>query len=59
MTVGLHGPTLALEPGDEYVNCDPAEAKRLVAAGFAIPIAEIAVERAVAKPVIEQRKKKG
>lgn len=38
MLVSLQGPTLSLEHGDEYKNCDPAEAKRLVEAGFAVPI---------------------
>lgn len=47
MLVGLHGANLALEAGDEYPNCDPAEARRLVEAGFAVPIAERKIERAV------------
>lgn len=58
MLVGLQGPTISLDPGDEYLNCDPAEAKRLVEAGFAIPIGEKQVERAVKKPVAERRSAK-
>jgi hypothetical protein len=59
MLVSLQGPTLSLETGDEYKNCDPAEAKRLVEAGFAVPIAESKVDLAVAKtPAKETRKRK-
>lgn len=47
MLVSLQGPTLSLECGDEYMNCDPAEAKRLVEAGFAVPIAEPKRQKAV------------
>lgn len=47
MLVGLQGPNLSLEAGDEYKNCDPAEAKRLVEAGFAVPIVADKKERAV------------
>lgn len=57
MLVGLSGPTFTLNPGDEYPNCDPAEAARLVAAGFAvIEDAAPAKERAIRKPTTEKRK---
>ena len=56
MTVGLSGPTLTLSPGDEYLNCDPEEAKRLIEAGFAVPIVTDKAERAVKRiPAKEKR----
>lgn len=46
MVVGLSGPTICLQPDDEHVF--PAdEAARLIAAGYAVPVAEVKVERAV------------
>lgn len=56
MLVGLCGPTLTLSPGDEY-EPDDAEAKRLIAAGFAVPVIEKKIERAVKKPIKEKRAK--
>ncbi|MEY9198681.1 hypothetical protein ABIA16_003797 [Sinorhizobium fredii] len=53
MTAGLSGPLFNLSPGDEH-EFDEAEAKRLIDAGFAV---EAAVERAVAQPAAEKRKK--
>lgn len=60
MLVGLHGPTLSLEPGDEYPDCDPAEATRLVAAGFAAPLVDAPAARAkrqakARQPIVETR----
>ncbi len=55
MTVGLSGPTLTLSPGDEHDFPD-AEAKRFVAAGFAVPVMAEKVERAVKRaPAKEKR----
>lgn len=46
MLVSMVGPRLALEPGDEYV-CGDAEAKRLIEAGFAVPVSSRKLEKAV------------
>jgi len=54
MTVGLSGPAILLNPGDRY-EFPQDEALRLISAGFAIPVAEQKVERAVAQPVLETR----
>ena len=53
MTVGFSGPAINLRPGDE-AEFSAAEAMRLVAAGFAVPVA--VVERAVVAKPVEQRK---
>ena len=45
LTVGLSGPTVDLQPGDEY-DCSAEEAARLIQAGFAVSLAP-KVERAV------------
>jgi len=57
MTVGLSGNKYSLAPGDEYEFPD-GEAIRLVEAGYAVPVAEQKVERAVALPAAERRSKK-
>lgn len=44
-------------PGDETERFSEAEAKRLIAAGYAVPVIENKVERAVKKPVFEKRAK--
>lgn len=46
MLVGLSGPTYSLGPNDER-DFPEAEAARLVAAGFAVPVVERGFERAV------------
>ncbi len=51
MIAGLSGPLLNLAPGDEY-EFDDAEAKRLVAAGFAEKVE-------AAQPSPAQKTKKG
>lgn len=56
MTVGLSGPAVLLQPGDEH-DFPQAEALRLVDAGFAVPVAEQKVERAVALRAPEKRKR--
>ena len=48
MRVGLSGPTLLLNPGDEH-DFPEAEAKRLIRDGAADPIAP-ELERAVTEP---------
>ncbi|MCK1541440.1 hypothetical protein IVB12_05465 [Bradyrhizobium sp. 179] len=54
MTVGLSGPAYFLEPGDRR-EFPQDEAMRLIAAGFAVPISEQQIERAVAAPAVETR----
>jgi hypothetical protein len=55
LLVGLSGPAYTLDPGDEW-EFEAAEAQNLIAAGFAIPVAEKKIERAVKKPALEKRK---
>jgi hypothetical protein len=57
MTVGLSGPAYSLDPGDKR-EFPRDEALRLINAGFAVPVAERQIERAVAFPAIETRKQK-
>jgi hypothetical protein len=54
MTVCLSGPAFTLYAGDkrEFPN---DEALRLISAGFAVPVVEPQIERAVAMPAIETR----
>ena len=49
MTVGLSGPAYNLQPGDEFSFPD-GEAARLIAAGYAVPVVETPIERAVEVP---------
>lgn len=57
MLVQLSGPGMLLEPGDERDFPD-VEAVRLIAAEYAVPVAEQGVERAVvAEPATELRKR--
>jgi hypothetical protein len=55
MVVGLSGPTTNLGPGDE-AEFPQAEALRLVEAGYAVPVAEAKIERAV-KPTRKVEKR--
>lgn len=54
MVVGLSGPTMTLNPGDERAFSQD-EAVRLIKAGYAVPVAEAQIERAVVRPVTETR----
>lgn len=58
MLVGLAGNEYSLSPGDQRDFPD-AEAIRLVEAGYAVPVGEKEVERAVSQPAPERRTKKG
>jgi len=58
MTVGLAGNEYSLSPGDQRDFPD-GEAIRLIESGYAVPVAEVKVERAVAQPSPEKRGKKG
>jgi hypothetical protein len=54
MTVDLSGPGVLLAPGDER-EFPQDEAVRLIAAGFAVPVAASDVELAVKSPPAEVR----
>lgn len=49
MLVSMAGTGFSLSPGDE-TDRDDAEAARLIAAGFAVPVSERPIERAVRAP---------
>ncbi|TPM58984.1 hypothetical protein FJ959_08910 [Mesorhizobium sp. B2-2-4] len=56
LLVSLAGAYRAFNAGDEP-DWDDADAIRLIEAGFAIPVAETKIERAVATPTAERRKR--
>lgn len=58
MTVAIAGPAYVLDPGDEF-HFPQDEALRLVSAGYAVPVAEPKIERAVSAPVSETRGRRG
>lgn len=58
MLVGLSGPALLLQPGDEH-DFPQDEALRLVSADYAVPVSEKKVERAVQMAAPERRGKRG
>ena len=55
MLVSLAGADFALSHGDVTERFGGAEASRLIAAGYAEPVTEDKVERAVARPAREKR----
>jgi len=55
MVVGLAGPATSLSPGDEAAF-PQAEALRLIEAGYAVPVVEAKIERAV-KPTRKVEKR--
>jgi hypothetical protein len=52
----MAGPDLVVNCGEETTRFSEAEALRLIAAGYAVPVVEPVLERAVKKPVTERRK---
>jgi len=54
LTVGLSGCEYSLGPGDRR-DFPSDEAVRLIEAGYAIPVADKEIERAVSVPVFERR----
>lgn len=54
MLVGLSGPAFTLSPGDEH-DFEQAEALRLIAAEYAVPVVESQIERAIKPPAREKR----
>lgn len=55
MLTSLAGDDFAFAPGDETDRFADDEACRLVEAGYAMPVVEEKIERAVKKPVAEKR----
>lgn len=55
MTVGVAGARFSLSPGDETEQFTDEEAKRMIEAGFAVPVVTKKVERATKKSVKETR----
>lgn len=47
------------QAGDEWGDCEPAEAERLIVDGRAEPVIDPEPEQPEAAPVIVQRKRKG
>jgi hypothetical protein len=58
MTASLVGPEYSLDAGETTDRFDSAEAIRFIEAGFAVPVAEEKIERAVAVLATEKRKGK-
>jgi hypothetical protein len=56
LLVSLAGTYQAFNAGDEH-DWDNEDAIRLIEAGFAVPSAETKIERAVATPAAERRKR--
>lgn len=57
MIVGMAGTDFSLSPGEETERFGADEAKSLIKAGFAVPVAEKQTEKAVKKPAPEKRTK--
>lgn len=56
MTIGLAGTDFSLAPNEETSRFPEKEAKRLIEAGYAVPVADSpAREKAVKKPAAEKR----
>lgn len=55
MLTSLAGDDFALAPGDETDRFEGDEAQRLIQSGYAVPVVEEKVERAVKKPAGEKR----
>lgn len=56
MLASFAGPDMALEAG-QVVDHDAAEAVRFIEAGFAVPVSEPTIERAVKAAPVETRMK--
>ena len=57
MLTSIAGSGFAFAPGDITERFDDAEVKNLIEAGYAVPVAEQKVERAVKAPATEKRGK--
>jgi hypothetical protein len=58
MLTGIAGADFVVNPGEETERFSGAEATRLVSAGYAVPVSDEAVERAVKAVAPERRKGK-
>lgn len=56
MLTGIAGADFVVNPGEDTERFSGDEASRLVAAGYAVPVSDEIVERAV-KPVAAERRK--
>lgn len=56
LLISLASAETAYGAGDEH-DWDDVDAVRLIEAGFAVPVSDIKIERAVATPVAERRKR--
>ncbi|MER9170921.1 hypothetical protein NKI12_26920 [Mesorhizobium australicum] len=56
LLVSLAGAETAFNSGEEH-DWENADAIRLIEAGFAVPVSENKIERAVATPAAERRKR--
>lgn len=56
LLVSLSGAYESFNSGDER-DWEDSDAIRLIEAGFAVPLAETKIERAIAMPAAERRKK--
>lgn len=54
MLVDMAGVGFSLSPGDEW-ETDDQQAKRLIEAGYAVPVAETKIETTTLEPVTEKR----
>ena len=57
MTASVCGPEYSLDAGEITERFDNAEAIRFIEAGFAVPVADEKIERAVKSPAVEKRVK--
>jgi hypothetical protein len=55
MLTSIAGTNFALSPNEETDRFSGDEARSLIDAGYAIPVAEVKVERAVKSPAVEKR----
>ena len=56
MITGYAGRDVTLSPGEDH-DFEQGEAIRLISAGYAFPVSEEKIERAVSVPVAEKRVK--
>lgn len=55
MLTSIAGADFTLSVGDETDRFSGDEAQRMLDAGFAVPVSEVKVERAVKSPAVEKR----
>lgn len=57
MLASFAGADFSVPAGEETERFSNAECIRMIEAGYAVPVAEPKIERAVKAPVVEKRKK--